>query len=228
MRRLSLLLALAGILLVTPSLAAGVRHEHKFSLTFSAKKAGAQTGVKFLTNRFNYKAPAAGELADRVATTTFVMQPGTRTNTGAYPACVKSALEERGPSACPKGSLVGSGKATIITGLPAIDPLNLTAQIFTTKGGLLTYLTGSGQTQVLALTMKANKMVAAVPQKCLVPTDCTKGEAVLKTLTVTLKPGKLVTTPSKCPASRKWTNTVLYKYANGDTEKETSTSPCKG
>jgi hypothetical protein len=71
-------------------------------------------------------------------------------------------------------------------------------------------------------------MVAAVPRKCLVETDCTQGEAVLKRLTVTLKPGKLVTTPAKCPSSRKWTNTVLYKFVNGDTEKQTSTSPCKG
>ena len=123
---------------------------------------------------------------------------------------------------------MGTGKAVVITGLPTVDPLNMTAEIFTTKGGLLTYLTGKGQRQVIALTMKGNRIVAAVPRKCLNPSDCTQGEAVLKRLSVTLNSGKLVTTPAKCPASHKWTNTVLYKFVNGDTEKETSTSPCKG
>ena len=44
---------------------------------------------------------------------------------------------------------------------------------------------------------------------------------------VTLKPGKLITTPTKCPASRKWTNKAAYKFVNGDVESETSTSRCK-
>ena len=221
-----IVVALALALASVPALAA-TRHEHHFNLAFSAKSTGSPTGITFLTDRYTYKAPAQGQLADRVATTTFVMQAGTRTNSNAYPACSKSALAAKGPMACPKGSNVGSGKAVVITGLP-IDPINMTAQIFTTRNGLLTYLTGSGQTQVLALSMKGNRIVAAVPQKCLVPNDCTQGEAVLKKLTVSLKAGKLITTPAKCPASRKWTNTVIYKYVNGDTEKETSTSPCKG
>jgi hypothetical protein len=221
-----MLVALALAVVSVPALAA-TRQEHRFNLTFTAKSTGSPTGITFLTDRFGYKAPPQGQLADRVATTTFVMAPGSRTNANAYPACSKSALVARGPMACPKGSRVGSGKAVVITGLP-IDPINMTAQIFTTRNGLLTYLTGSGQTQVIALSMKANKIVAAVPRKCLVPSDCTQGEAVLKKLTVTLKPGKLVMTPAKCPSNHKWTNSVLYKYVNGDTERQTSTSPCKG
>ena len=220
------LIALALVLVAVPALAA-TRHEHHFNLTFSAKKANAPTGITFLTDRYAYKAPPQGQLADRVATTTFVMQAGSRTNPNAYPACSKAALIAKGPMACPAGSKVGTGKAVVITGLP-IDPINMTAQIFTKKNGLLTYLTGAGQTQVIELSMKANKMVAAVPRKCLVESDCTQGEAVLKRLTVTLKPGKLVTTPPKCPSSHKWTNKVLYKFVNGDTETVTSTSPCKG
>jgi hypothetical protein len=219
------IIVLAAVLAATPAFAA-VRHEHKFGLSFSAKTPASATGVKFLTNRSSYKAPPQGQPADRVAKTTFILSPGSRTNPGAYPACPKTALEAKGPMACPKGSNVGSGNASVITGLP-IDPINLTAQIFATKGGLLAYLTGSGQTQVLEMSLKGNKIVAAVPQKCLVPSDCLKGEAVLKLLSVTLKPGKLVTTPPKCPATRKWTNTAIYAYANGDTEKETSTTPCK-
>lgn len=224
--RKAALLALLSVIVAVPAFAA-TREEHKFTLAFSTKAAGVKSGVKFLTDRTAYKAPPQGELADRVATVTFLMATGTRTNPNAYPACNAKALEEKGPMACPKGSKVGTGKAEVITGLP-IDPINMTAQIFTKKNGLLTYLTGSGQTQVLALSMKGNKIVAPVPRKCLVPSDCAQGEAVLKRLSVSLNSGKLVTTPAKCPSSRKWTNTAVYKYVNGDTERETSTSPCKG
>ena len=226
MKRLSLLL-LASVLLAVPALAA-VRKEHHFALTFSAKAPAKATGTTFLTDRFNYKAPPPGTLADRVASVTFVMAPGTKTNTAAYPACTKAVLET-GPDNCPKGSKVGSGQAYVITGLPALDGAKgvpLKATIFAAKGGLLTYLTGA-QTQIIQLTMKGNRMVAPVPHVC--PTgDCSQVEAVLKYLKVTLKPGNLITTPKKCPASGKWTNTAIYKFVNGDTEKETSTSKCKG
>jgi hypothetical protein len=225
MKRLPIAI-LAGVVATTPALAA-TRSEHHFSLTFSAKKPGASTGVKFLTDRFNYKAPPQGQMADRVATVTFTMPPGTRTNLAAYPKCTRAALEAKGPQACPSGSKVGTGKATVITGLP-IDPVTLTAQVFVKRAGLLAYLTGSGQTQVIEMSMSRNKIVAPVPRKCLVATDCSKGEAVLKTLTVTLQKGKLVKTPSTCPRSGKWTSSAVYKYVNGDSERETSTSPCKG
>jgi hypothetical protein len=220
-----LLAIVAAALLVVPASAA-IRHEHHFSLKFSSKAARAPSGVTFVTDRFDYKAPPQGQLADRVATVTFQMAPGTRTNTAAFPWCSKSALTARGPDACPRGSQVGTGKADVITGLP-IDPVKMTAKVFTTRGGLLTYLTGSGQTQVIALTMKGSKIVSPVPHVC--PTGkCSDTEAVLKYLSVTLKPGKLITTPAKCPASRKWTNVATYKFVNGDTEIEKSLTPCKG
>lgn len=223
MKRL-LLIALAGALVAIPAYAA-TRDEHHFSLKFSAKSAAARSGVTFVTDRYSYKAPPPGKAADRVASVTFKMAPGTRTNTNAFPACSKSALEARGPGACPRGSQVGTGRAEVITGLP-IDPVKMSAKVFTTKGGLLTYLTGSGQTQVIGLTMRGSTIVSPVPHVC--PTGkCSEVEAVLKYLTVTLKPGKLITTPGKCPASGKWTNRAVYKFVNGDIETDTSTSPCK-
>ena len=224
MKKVALLTAL-GAVLVVPAYAA-TRNEHKFNLAFSTTAANSKSGVKFLTDRFDYKAPPQGELADRVATVTFVMAPGTRTNPNAYPACSAKILE-RGPSACPKGSKVGTGKAEVITGLP-FDPIKLTAQVFAKRNGLVTYLTGAGQTQIIELSMKSNKIVAAVPRKCLIPSDCTQGEAVLKRLSVTLAPGKLVMTPRRCPPSGKWTTTAVYRFVNGDRETVTSISKCKG
>lgn len=227
MTRLPLVLT-AGLLAVTPALAA-TRNEHKFKLQFSTQAAGAPTGVSFLTDRFAYKAPPLGQPADRVATTTFIMAPGTRTSTASYPKCSKAALEEKGPMACPARSNVGSGKAYVITGSP-LDPIELSAKIFVAKSGLLAYLTGP-QTQIIGMSISGNRIIAAVPRTCLPESSKCQGnyiEAVLKKLTVNLKKGKLITTPRTCPSSRKWTNTVVYKYVNGDTERKTSTSPCKG
>lgn len=223
MLRLPLILS-AGLIAAAPVLAT-TRSEHDFELTFSAKAPKTATGVQFLTDRTDYKAPPQGQPADRVATTTFTMHPGTKTNTRAYPACARSQLEAKGPMACPEGSEVGSGEAVVITGLP-IDPVVLDATIFVKKNGLLAYLTGSGQTQVIEMSITGRKIVARVPRKCLVEDDCTQGEAVLKRLEVTLEKGKLIRTPATCPKSRRWTNTVDYRYVNGDTERVTSTSPC--
>jgi hypothetical protein len=225
MKRLALVV-LAAAIVATPAFAA-TRSEHHFTLTFTKTTTSTHTGTKFVTDRFAYRAPPQGQLADRVARTTFVMAPGTRTNLAPFPTCTKAALLAKGPMACPKGSRVGSGSASVITGLP-IDPIKLTAQIFVEKGGLIAYLTGSGQTQVIEMSVKANKIIAAVPRKCLIESDCSQGEAVLKLLKVTIDPGKLITTPPRCPGSHRWTNTAVYAYVNGDIERETSTTPCKG
>ena len=228
MTRLPLFLT-AGLLAATPVLAA-TRDEHKFSLTFSSRTPGTATAISFLTDRSAYKAPPAGKPADRVATTTFIMAPGTRTNLAAYPKCSRSGLAEKGPMACPARSRVGTGKAYVITGLAALDPVTLTATIFVARNGLLAFLEGSGQRQVIAMSVTRNKIVAAVPRQCLSATGKCEGsysEAVLKKLTVHLNKGRLITTPRTCPSSGKWTNSVVYKFVDGTTERKTSASPCK-
>jgi hypothetical protein len=230
MRRL--LVVLLALAVAAPAALAATRSEHKFKLTFTSATPAANTGIKFLTDRFDYEAPKAGEKADTVATTTFIMQKGTKTNTSAVPNCSKATLVAEKPENCPKGSKVGSGKAWVITGLPSVDKstgLEEEAQIFAGKGRLFAYLTGL-RTTVIELPMKGNRIIAAVPRLCLVDTEknCESGEAVLKKLQVSIKPSKgLIKTPRTCPASGKWTNSVQYRYANGDAETVKSTSRCK-
>ena len=230
MRRL---LAISLLLMVAvPSALAATRSEHKFKLTFTQRAPAANTGINFLTDRYAYEAPKAGEKADRVAKTVFVMQRGTRTNTRAVPNCSKATLLAERPDRCPKGSKVGSGTAIVVTGLPAIDKgtgLRETAQLFAGKGRLFAYLTGM-RTTVIELPMKGNQITAEVPRFCLVDTekDCKSGEAVLKLLKASIRPSKgLIRTPASCPKSGKWTNSVRYEYVNGDVETVKSSSPCK-
>ena len=223
MTRLPLILV-AGALAVTPALAA-TRSEHKFAMTFSSRTPGTPTAVSFLTNRTAYKGTQAGKAADRVTTTTFTLAPGTRTNLAAFPKCSKSALKANPASGCSAASKVGTGTATVIVG--TLKPTPFTATLYVAKHGLLALLVGA-QTQIIGMTVNGNKIVAKVPRTCF-PANCKGGyiEAVLKKLTIHLNKGKLITTPRTCPKSGKWTNSVVYQYVNGDTEKQTSTSPCK-
>jgi hypothetical protein len=219
-----IVVALAAAIAATSALAA-TRSEHHFSLTFSTKAAGKPTGIKFMTDRYAYKAPPAGTAVDRVATTTFIMAPGTRTRTAGYRSCSAQALLDGRAKTCSK---VGTGTATVVSGNSILDPglANVAVELYVKNAGLLAFLPKLNQ--VIELSMKGNKIVAAVPQKCLDEKDCTQGEFVLKVLKSTIKPGTLITTPKTCPKSGKWTNEVLYKYANGDTEHLSSTSRCKG
>lgn len=230
---LALVCALAGAVAV-PVIAA-TRHEHKFSMKFSSKTSKSSTGLSFSTNRVGYKVPPPNTKADPVTKLVFTLQRGAKINTSAVPACSKSKLESQGPSACPSGSKIGSGSATVITGLPALDPVREKVTLFAKKGGILSYLQGA-QNLVIELKVSGNKLTTNVPRVCLPPgtvaQGCPNGEAVLTIFKSNIKAkktskGSLITTPSKCPSSHKWTNKVGYTFRNGDTETEQSTSLCR-
>ena len=227
---LAVLLCVFGV----SSVWGATRSEHKFTMKFTTIKKNTSTGVKFTTNRFAYKPPPFGQKADRVSKIKFVMAKGTRTSTSGLKLCSKSKLQSKGPSGCPSGSKVGSGSATIITGISVFDPVRASVQVFAKKNGLLTYiLTTQGVSSVVDLALKGNTITAPVPAKCVVPNEspaqgCPSGEAVIKILTVKILPkGKLIQTPKSCPSTGQWINKATYTYANGDTETEKSNSPCK-
>ena len=230
---LALVCALAGALAV-PVIAA-TRHEHKFAMKFSSKTPKKSTGLTFSTNRFGYQVPAPNTPADPVTKLAFTLQKGTKIKPTVVPACSKSKLESLGPTGCPAGSKIGSGSAQAITGIPALDPVREKATLFATRGGILAYLSGA-QTIVLQLKARGNKLSTTVPSVCLPPgtpaQGCPNGEAVLTVFKSNIRAkhtskGNLVTTPSKCPSSRKWTNKVKYTFRNGDTETEQSSSLCR-
>lgn len=222
-------------LTVTGLAAAAARDEHRFKMTFTSKDAKSSTGLRFETNRFAYQPPPAGQpVTNRVTKTAFILERGTKIDTGAVPRCKRSALELN-PAACPAGSKVGGGSATILTGLPSFDPVRETVQVFATKGGFLAHLSGL-QTVIVELQVVGRKIVAELPRACLPPgtpaDNCSTGEAVLTKLVAKVRPrttraGRLMTTPRTCPSSGTWTNRVNYTYSNGDTESKTSKSRCR-
>ena len=232
-RRTRLLTAVGVAAALTAALpaAAAVRNEHKFKLTLTAKQPKKSTGVTFSSDRANYAIPP-GTAPLRVTKTVFALPLGTRINPRAARACSISTLQSQGAAGCPAGSQVGSGSAVAITNLAALPSVPEQVQLFATSTGLVAFLTGT-KTIILKLSIKANKITAVVPRLCLGTgaDPCTVGEAVLKTLKITIRPKtsgtrRLVTTPASCVGG-KWTSRATYTYANGDTDTKTSTATCR-
>ena len=230
--RALIVLPLAAALAVPAG--AATRNEHKFKMSLTKHVPAVSSGVTFSTDRPGYKAPETGQPADRVTKTVFKMPAGTVTDYRAAALCTKAALEAGG-SGCSQASVVGSGSAVAITGIPALDPLKFTVTVYNAKNKLLSYLQGL-QNTVIELSMKGSTITANVPRTCLPPgtlaDGCSNGEVVLKTLDVKLNPRSksghaLITTPRKCPASGKWVSSATYTFLNGDTEKKTSFTACK-
>lgn len=228
--------AAVSLLAVLPA-AAAIRSEQTFKLTLTSERPRTSTGVVFSTDRAAYMPPATGKPLT-VSRVVFSLPPGTRINTAAARRCSVAVLERQGAAGCRAGSQIGSGTAVAITGTP-LDPVNETVQLFATRAGMAAFLSGL-QTAVIPMTVRANRITAQLPRFCLPPgtpaDDCSAGEAVLKSLSVTIRARtrgtgrrarRLVTTPRTCPASRTWTSRATYTYANGDTERETSTTPCR-
>ena len=233
------LLAAAGVaaaLTAALPAAAAVRDEHKFKLTLTQKKTKVSTGVTFTSDRTNYTAPPAGTAPLTVKKTVFSLPVGTKINTAAATRCSIAILETQGAAGCKAGTAIGSGEAVAITGLAALDPLTEQIQLFATRTGMAAFLSGL-KTVVIPLTVKANKITAVVPRLCLGTgaNPCASGEAVPKTLKITIKPKtkgtgatakRLVTTPASCVGG-KWTSRATYTFANGDTDTQKSTATCR-
>jgi hypothetical protein len=234
MRRLPVVLALILAVVLAVDATAVTRSEHHFKMSFAKKAPGVPTAVSFGTDRFAYTAPPLGQAADRVATTVFVMHPGTRTDTRAVPNCTLATLEGN-PDGCPAGSKVGTGTATAITGLSGLDPVSFEVTVYAARNGLLAHLSGL-TIQNIELAMKGNRITANVPRICSpggsLEDGCSNGDTVLKTLSVKLNARKrgtraLVRTPRRCPASGVWTNKAIYTFVNGDTETQTAATKCR-
>jgi hypothetical protein len=227
----------------------GTSKNHHFDFTFSKPKAGASTGVtKILTDRFNYVAPAAGQPADPVTKIVFTEPKGSKTDTSVLAsskvlkACTKAKLGSSGdPKAakCPKISKK-RGSAVAITGIAGVDPVNENVDVYAAKNQFVVRLTPKGaigQTANIFITVSGRKLTSVVPPFCL-PGDvagtpqCDKGEAVLKTLSVSIKAVKkgkrTFITYGGCKRNGA-TNKITAKYSfrNSPSETATSTQKCK-
>jgi hypothetical protein len=236
MRRAAFLISAAALLALAAVAIGATRDEHKFKMTFTADQVDKPTGLKFVTDRSDYEPPPLGQPVEyRVTKVVFTLANGSTIKPGVVPACSKSKLESKGPSACPDKSEIGDGKAIAITGIEQVDPVEEDVTLFAQRDGILAYLTGA-QDLVLPLKVKGRKITAKLPRICVIGPDgdgCEQNaEAVLKKLTAKVdktktKKGALIRTPDTCPAGGEWTNKAKYTYSTGDAETEQATSRCR-
>jgi hypothetical protein len=235
--RLSLSVIASATLLAAIPATAAMRSEHTFKLTLKEQTVKTSTGLTLTTDR-DYTAPAAGTKPLLVTKVTFALPAGSKINTAAATRCSISVLRTQGAAGCRSGTSVGGGDAVAITGT-ALDPVKEKVDVFVTKtNGMAAILTGL-QTVVIPLAVQGNKLAAALPRLCLPPgtpaNNCAAGEIVLKTLKITLKAKttgsgakakRLVTTPPSCVGG-KWKSRATYRFANGDTDVQSSTTTCR-
>ena len=91
----------------------------KPNLTIKLTPGGAGTSSKPKGQTLNYRVTLGtddGTSPPTTATTTVSFGKGIRFNAGKFPTCTLSTLNSKGPSACPKGSKVGTGSASALVG----------------------------------------------------------------------------------------------------------------
>lgn len=247
MRRLS-------ILALTAVLAAGVTATAfgAFSQTASVKflKATVKTSTGTVTALKASEPDAPAGKPSKAARKVVIKFPaGSKFDTAVPSVCRASdadIISTKG-AACPRGSKVGAGSAEAITGFGAgVDPVQESIIAYNNKNELILYLTPKGtigQTFILRPKLKASRtgptLTTTVPPLCLpggTPPTCSNGEAVLTkfdlktvgvTKTISGTRRNYVTTPPKCPRSKKWTTKITFTYSDASTQSFNSTSTCR-
>jgi hypothetical protein len=159
-------------------------------------------------------------------------------------------FKNKGPSACPSKSKVGSGNATLKTNNAANPDIHATILAYNNKTAkqLVFYINPSpAQPIVLRGTVKKSasgnySLHVPIPINCVLgtPPSCnpnpqlgdariTRFELTIDKVTKTVsgKTKGFVTTPKTCPASKNWVFTIKFNGRNGaPTQTLTSKSPC--
>jgi hypothetical protein len=158
----------------------------------------------------------------------FRLPAGTRIDTNAVEQCTATDDEIRmaGPSACPPGSRVGSGKLTAVTGFgPPADPVSGDVTVFNGDKQLIEVVTVPG-TQAVAgmdrLTIEDNVLTAHPPNTPGGPPD---GRTSVKDITIKIDRGGYVTSPRFC-GSAGWGYSAHYEFANGASHDVWHTHEC--
>jgi hypothetical protein len=215
-------LAVAG---VAP---AAINQGQEMNINFSTKRPTAITGITAMFDNAGTRDATGKPKAARKIVIRFPR--GWKKDTSVRPTCTQSKLQAQGPAGCPSRSKIGSGEAEAVTGLPALDPVNVTVTPFNSKSGLLLYIAPkpgeAGNPFVIASTVRRNVLTAVVP-KLVQPTPY--GEAILTKFTLkisAIRKGSdpLITSPP-CPRGT-WVTTGTWTY-DGSTTTVRDTSPCR-
>lgn len=167
------------------------------------------------------------------------LHPGTVVDTFAIPQCTASDPELllRGPAACPKGSIVGSGEIQVDTGIPGPFRIVVNDITLINAPNELIFSTRSRGTPVpipfvVRETVAGNTFQLRFPALPGTPPD--GGAPTLEMLHFqnrsSVRNGRrrsYITTPPSCPASGHWTNRIRFTFRDGVAQTYADKSPCQ-
>jgi hypothetical protein len=200
------------------------------SATVSPSKAGTKAhpqGVR-LTVRVHWQTPADQDRPIIIAANAFFPK-GSLYNGAKYPKCSADTMNRRGLSACPKGSIMGTGGGTAYADTVITHPqitivnggasnvclyttLNNPARVQACVPGTITRMSGEWAYKLHLVVPQVLQVVAGVPIQ-LTEFHTTAG-----------KGSWLATTG--CPASHKWPFSVQAFYSTGGSSTSTASTPC--
>jgi len=223
MRRLSLPLALLALLALAAS-AVAQTNAAGFDLGFTTKKAKKATGFSFDVTFANVGGNPTPAALNKFSIS---LPAGSKFNGSAAPQCkaTEAELDAKFSAACPRNTLVGSGKATAVPAGGG-NNINATVKIANLGANKFRFFFAVGGNDVTGFTATAKgakltsqTLTGSLPGGVIVTS--LKGSISKKTS------GKksLITTPAKCPRSKKWKFGGTFNFADG-THKVSDSAKC--
>jgi hypothetical protein len=200
-----------------------------FDLALSPAKPAATAE---LTLHVRYKAAGDDEAKPSpIRKVVVAAPPGTRFNTDATANCdaTDDQLMAQGSGACPPESRIGAGKLTADTGFgPPADPVAGDLTLFNGGHSVIEVVTAPGTDRTVGidrLEIAGSTLTGHPPTTPGGPPD---GETAVRQIDFTIDAAtRFVTTPAACPASRVWTSTGTFGFADGAEETLASATACK-
>jgi hypothetical protein len=178
----------------------------------------------------NAKPPAVRTVVEDLAT-------GAQIDTSIPDRCPASdaQLMAQGAGACSAASRIGSGTIRIDTGLPDPGRFIDADVVFLNNTDQLIFLStdrGTGARVVTRSEIRGGKVLTSAPLLPGTPPDGAAIDVVHVRLDeVSRQVGGArrgyITTPSECPGTRSWLNSVEFTYADGVSQKVATQSLCK-
>lgn len=197
-----------------------------FSLQFSSRTPGTPTGARIY---IVYRKPSDPNGKPSPIKHLAINAPqGTRIDL-ALPSCTAGdqQIMIEGPSACPPDSQVGQGTLTADTGFgPPLDPYPTDVKIFNTGQGWVEVVRDHSTGITLAddrLQVRGDVITGNPPS---IPGGPPDGQTAVRTIDFSYRESAhYFTTPARC-ATGQWISTASFTFADGTTQRLTSTTPC--
>ena len=228
MRRYLIGTAVVVAVLGAATVAAGTSRRG-FEQSFDTAKPGSPTGTSLTVTW------SGGSRARRDSSVDDVLPRGAPLDTSVRPRCKASSAQiaSSGGSACAPGSRVGSGHAKVRLAAKGSPDIDTRITIFNARGQLILYLEPAGaNVQVLRAKLRGRRLHLELPVLCAPtgtkPTCGPGGNVRIVRLDLAIERlAGYLTTPERCPRSKKWTFKLRFHGRDGRTRTRTSRVPCR-